>query len=194
MERDAVLIAHPTTPAAAESSIAVQALLDRDAGLALRYVLSGRMESLSLPAVGSAERSDRLWEHTCFEAFVKGEAGGRYLEFNLAPSRRWAAYAFSGYRQRDEAWAPPTPAIEIDRGATTLELRARIPLEALRPLCPSRTLQLALCAVIEARDGALSYWALAHPPGRPDFHHADGFVLSLDVVSAMASQPVADLP
>jgi hypothetical protein len=41
-------------------------------------------------------------------------------------------------------------------------------------------LLLGLSAVIEETSGAKSYWALAHPPGRPDFHHADGFALMLD--------------
>ncbi len=39
--------------------------------------------------------------------------------------------------------------------------------------------QLALTAVIEETSGVKSYWALKHPPGKPDFHHADGFVLEL---------------
>jgi hypothetical protein len=34
-------------------------------------------------------------------------------------------------------------------------------------------------AVVETLDGALSYWALRHPPGKPDFHHADSFALEL---------------
>ena len=34
-------------------------------------------------------------------------------------------------------------------------------------------------AVIEAVDGSVSYWALAHPAGKPDFHHPDGFALQL---------------
>ena len=32
---------------------------------------------------------------------------------------------------------------------------------------------------IEETDGTLSYWALAHPSPKPDFHHPDGFVLEL---------------
>jgi hypothetical protein len=31
-----------------------------------------------------------------------------------------------------------------------------------------------------ALSGALSYWALRHPPGKPDFHHPAGFALELD--------------
>ena len=38
---------------------------------------------------------------------------------------------------------------------------------------------IALSAVIETRDGAKSYWALKHPPGKPDFHHPDCFALKL---------------
>ena len=35
--------------------------------------------------------------------------------------------------------------------------------------------RLGLSAVIEDTSGRKSYWALAHPPGKPDFHHADCF-------------------
>ena len=35
--------------------------------------------------------------------------------------------------------------------------------------------QLGLSAVIEELNGHKSYWALAHPPGKPDFHHSDCF-------------------
>jgi hypothetical protein len=34
-----------------------------------------------------------------------------------------------------------------------------------------------LSALIEDQNGGKSYWALAHPPGKPDFHHADSFAL-----------------
>ena len=58
-----------------------------------------------------------------------------------------------------------------------LALKAEIPV-ALPPL--TRSIRLALSAVVEAADGELSYWALRHPPGRPDFHHIDAFDLQLD--------------
>ena len=32
---------------------------------------------------------------------------------------------------------------------------------------------------IEDIDGGISYWALAHPAGKPDFHHPDSFALIL---------------
>jgi hypothetical protein len=42
-----------------------------------------------------------------------------------------------------------------------------------------RELRLAVSAVTQSDQGVISYWALAHPPGKPDFHHRDGFALRL---------------
>jgi hypothetical protein len=44
-------------------------------------------------------------------------------------------------------------------------------------------LRLGLSAVIEDDNGSLSYWALKHPSGKPDFHHPDAFALEIDVVN-----------
>jgi hypothetical protein len=44
---------------------------------------------------------------------------------------------------------------------------------------PTAALRLALAAVIEERRGRLSYWGLAHPPGKPDFHHPENFLVRL---------------
>jgi hypothetical protein len=33
--------------------------------------------------------------------------------------------------------------------------------------------------VLEENDGGKSYWALAHSPAKPDFHHTDCFALEL---------------
>jgi hypothetical protein len=57
-----------------------------------------------------------------------------------------------------------------------LELDAEI-----RPEClpPGRSLRLGLSAVVEDADGVLCYWALWHPPGKPDFHPTDAFALPL---------------
>ena len=38
---------------------------------------------------------------------------------------------------------------------------------------PPKPWSLGLSAILEEADGTISYWALAHPPGRPDFHHPD---------------------
>jgi hypothetical protein len=39
--------------------------------------------------------------------------------------------------------------------------------------------RFGLAAVIEETSGRRSFWALAHPPGKPDFHHADCFTLEV---------------
>ena len=39
--------------------------------------------------------------------------------------------------------------------------------------------KVSIAAVIEEEGGKLSYWAFAHPPGQPNFHHPDCFVASL---------------
>ena len=40
-------------------------------------------------------------------------------------------------------------------------------------------LTLALSCVVEGRDGSKSFWALNHPPDKPDFHHDDCFQLQI---------------
>src|SRR5688572_13286590 len=66
--------------------------------LVLRYVVTGEIGTLLLPPPAPPGRDDGLWHHTCFEAFVGAPNEAGYVELNLAPSGRWAAYAFSDYR------------------------------------------------------------------------------------------------
>ena len=110
----------------------------------------------------------------------RGLRAAGYYEFNFAPSGAWAAYAFSRYRDGAPLAQAVDPRIAVRRAEQQLELDALIRLECLplAPLCAR--LQLALSAVIEDKQGVLSYWALTHPPGRPDFHHPDAFVLELE--------------
>jgi hypothetical protein len=147
--------------------------------LDLRYFLRGAIEQLAIPPPAASERTDGLWQHSCFEAFVRGR-GRDYFEFNLSPSGQWAAYHFDAYRagMRDEAAVPP-PAIETEAVSESLLLRARIDLRDVNQRLPEGIWRLGLSAVIEEIDGNKSYWALAHPPGQPDFHHDDCFALDL---------------
>ncbi|MGH8512074.1 MAG: hypothetical protein ACREU8_12030 [Gammaproteobacteria bacterium] len=106
----------------------------------------------------------------------KGVPG--YYEFYFAPSSLWAGYRFRGYRAGGAAIEPvPPPAIAVagDRGRIRLDVV--LSLESLLELLQATRLRLALVAVIEE---TLSYWALAHPPHRPDFHHADAFAVVVE--------------
>lgn len=171
---------HPATPSGVALTIAVEMRAQAEA-LRLRYTLSGDTTALRIPAPTAPLPVDGLWQHTCFEAFVAAAEQPAYREFNFSPSSEWAAYRFLRERQRDaasEALEPvrlPPPLAETSPGA--LVLTVHIPASAL-PRSPA-TLAIGLCAVIEERDGRLSYWALQHPGERPDFHHPHGRSLRL---------------
>lgn len=163
---------HPECRSAAVSAIEVDAVRE-DGVLRLKYRATGRTSELLVPAAAAFERADELWKETCFEAFVRGPDGEKYCEFNLAPSTRWAAYAFDGYRAGMRAFEVAPLYIETDVGPDWFELRAA--------LAPGETglWRVGLSAVIEDTSGVKSYWALKHAPGKPDFHHADAFALEL---------------
>jgi hypothetical protein len=44
---------------------------------------------------------------------------------------------------------------------------------------PAPPWEYGLAAVIEEEGAVKSYWALAHPPGKPDFHHPTCFAATL---------------
>ncbi len=107
----------------------------------------------------------------------------RYLEFNFAPSRAWAVYRFAARREAMAVVAEAiAPRILVRRAPALLTLAASVSLgELLGGGAGPLRVQLAAAAVLEDDNGRLSYWALRHPPGKPDFHHPDGFVLELDL-------------
>lgn len=177
------LARHPATPSPAVNSIDVSVTPIDEAHVAFRYCLRGDMARLRVPARQAPARTDLLWEHTCFEAFVGLADQDGYREFNFSPSGQWAAYDFSGYRQRilpDPVIAPPQITMRLTDGR--LELEAVLRRDDL-PVNPEGSAwRIGLCAVVEAADtvdGGHSYWALRHPSPRPDFHVKDGFLLHL---------------
>ncbi|MEA3192528.1 MAG: hypothetical protein QOD26_861 [Betaproteobacteria bacterium] len=138
--------------------------------LAVSFILDADLERLRIPARRPARFADGLWRHTCFEVFLARKGSRAYREYNLSPSGEWASYAFRKYRLRQDASAK-SPRPRLRRIGRTLRLDGTI--EAKGPL------RIGLSAVIEEKSGALSYWALRHPPGKPDFHHRRAFALEL---------------
>ena len=164
----------------AATKIEAEIARPRPASLILSYVISGRISDLRFPPVMAAARTDELWRHTCFEAFVGTSRGVAYYEFNFAPSTQWAAYQFSGYRDGMRvATEVGAPRIELRASPECYTLRASIELDRLSSLPKDAGWRLGLAAVIEETSGRKSYWALAHPPGKPDFHHPDCFAYQL---------------
>jgi hypothetical protein len=177
---------HPTSLCAAVAQIEVEIARPRANRLALAYVVTGRIGDLVIPPATAAARTDELWRRTCFEAFVRRPSGEAYHEFNFAPSTQWAAYQFSGYRTGMRvATEIGDPRIEVQSNPEQYVLRASLELDDL--LLPTNggergegaAWRLGLSAVIEEAGGRQSYWALAHPQGRPDFHHSDCFALEV---------------
>jgi hypothetical protein len=62
-------------------------------------------------------------------------------------------------------------------GASHFELNVVCPIPV--DLKTSPKLNVAICAVIQLKQGSISYWALNHGGAEADFHRRDGFVLSL---------------
>lgn len=178
MENALSLVCHPDTPALAVKAIEVFAERRAEGALWLRYYLDAPDGSVKLPVSKSAGRTDGLWKTTCFEAFVRTPGTQQYLEFNAAPSQQWAAYSFETYREgMAELELSTEPAIGCEASATHFALE----IDVMLPHAWSRQIwSLGVSAVIEEIDGTISYWALAHPPGAPDFHHPDCFTLQLE--------------
>jgi hypothetical protein len=200
------LILHPDSECGALDAIDVEILREAPRRFSVRFIATGAVKRLSVPREtrGPAKRVDGLWQHTCFEAFVRVGDDDDYHEFNLSPSRDWACYRFDAYRAgMAEAKRVQPPAIgtwlhhaqigsERERGLQQdlaghrrdfahpfFELTATLGMEQMLDLPVSEPWHLGLSAVIEERNGNKSYWALAHPPGAPDFHHRDCFALEL---------------
>lgn len=154
----------------------MRALARRDGAsrLLLEYSLEGDIAALRVPAPATRRRAGELWRHTCFEAFVGTEDLDAYAEINLAPSGEWAAWSFEGYRAGQRDVAMPEPRLDILAGAGSLVLRAELDLASLPWLAAADPWCVGLTAVVESREGRVSYFALTHPPGRPDFHAAAG--------------------
>lgn len=171
-----VLKLHPDSRCNAVTRIDVDVSRPRPGALLLSYEASGTIGDLRLPPIAAAARADELWRHTCFEAFIRPTPAEAYYELNFAPSTQWAAYAFDGYRSGMRAAAEiGAPRIEIEAAPGRFTLQAMLELR----LPEHAGTRLGLAAVTEEASGRLSYWALAHPVGKPDFHHADCFACEI---------------
>ena len=171
------LIPHPRHAASAIVTARVE--LEGPMRLTIEYALSGGLKELAIPRRKASRRADRLWEHTCFEAFVAPACGASYCELNFAPSTQWAAYAFDGYRHgmRPLELEKP-PKVEVVTTADELRVTADIELRAFADA--SLPWRIGLSAVVEDRGGGRAYYALEHPREKPDFHDAAAFTLLLD--------------
>lgn len=177
----AVLARHPQTGACVVQGVEAHVRREENVTFTLTYILKGDMTRLRIPPPRPPRRADGLWRHTCFEVFIAEKGQQSYWEFNFSPSGEWAAYAFKSYRDGGASENRSLhPEIVVRSAANIIELEAIVRLDRLAAIKLQTPLRMGLAAVIEENDGRLSYWALKHPPGKPDFHHADGFTLTIE--------------
>lgn len=194
---------HPDTPCPPLTGIEIELARLRPLKLQIRYVLLGNIRKVRL-RLREPDRGGELWRHTCFEAFVRVGDEENYLEYNVSPAGDSAAYRFDRYRegmvpareiettglQTDWRMGPMDPdrrALLKECGMDTLgrfepsffSLQTELTFSNAMGLAVAQPWQLGLSAIVEERNGRMSYWALAHPPGKPDFHHPSCFALGL---------------
>jgi hypothetical protein len=164
---------HPESSCFAATHIEVDIAHSRGGYLVLSYFVTGKIHDMRVPpSAMAAARTHELWRHTCFEAFIRAMPGAAYYEFNFAPSTHWAAYWFSSYRSGMRvATEIGSPRIAVQSEPGCYRLQASLKPDQLSGLPRDAAWHLGLCAVIEETSGRKSYWALAHPSGKADFHH-----------------------
>jgi hypothetical protein len=146
----------------------------------VRFKAIGDISAIIVPElVRSNRHQDDLWKTTCFEAFVKVAGDESYKEFNFAPSTCWAAYSFSAYRTGMTSAELDPPHLDVDIQQQQLIVSVNVDVSQIARLPQHQPWHIALSAVIEEKIGTKSYWALNHPPGKPDFHHPDCFAQTL---------------
>lgn len=174
------LLAHPDHPPLGITGVEGR-IIGRDANwLRVRWWIEGSQQ-LVVPAFAGKGRTDALWQTTCFELYLKPLGGEAYCELNLSPSERCNAYDFDGYRagMRERPF-PHEPECTIRQGSTFAIFDAAIPIAGL----PGEDCAMGLSAILEEQGGTISYWALAHPEGKPDFHAPACFTAALPAPGA----------
>ncbi len=176
---------HPDSYCGAVDDISVNISLSPSKHLILKYIISGDIDGLNLPAHTQSIRTDDLWEETCMEIFLKPAHGDQYFEMNFAPSSRWAVFQFESYRKsmpHPDVPAPPVVRTHLENA--TFTLFADIDLSQFQELGAATEFDIGLSAVIEELSSRKSFWALAHAEGAPDFHNKDCFIHQLQAAEA----------
>ena len=173
------LVPHPETPPSEPFKLWVNVdhsgAFGATATTNMWYCIGAPASRFVVPASEEPARADKLWETTCFEAFLRKRGELPYREWNFAPSGDWAAYDFTATRDgKSDPEVSPPPYVRIEDNMTWWAVGATISL-------PSKAAwDLGLSAVLEERDGTKSYWALAHPSAdKPDFHDPACFAAHL---------------
>ncbi|HEY9601364.1 MAG TPA: DOMON-like domain-containing protein [Allocoleopsis sp.] len=147
--------------------------------LHLDYILSGDIKEVVIAAPSNTpSRKNELWQETCFEFFLGIKNSEQYWEFNLSPAGDWNVYRFDGYRRgMQEETAFSTLPFSVEDKGDYFAIALDVDLDKI--VSPNQALDVAITAVIQHRDGEVSYWALTHQGTEADFHLRESFVIEL---------------
>ncbi len=162
------LIKHPDSPDQGVERVCFGYDLSVD-NWRLSYEVFGDLDQLDLPPEQASRRGRELWLGTCFELFIARASHG-YRELNMAPSGAWAGFDFDGYRSQPRP-LEPSPLASLKSFRSPERYRADIVLSD--DAVPDMAAHVGPAVVLKDSLGQLSYWAMMHPPGKPDFHHPD---------------------
>jgi hypothetical protein len=174
------LMCHPQSDAGGIEAIDCTATLGQGGEIKLVYRVTGALEALKIAGPAIPDRVDGLWKNTCFELFVGNSEDKSYLEYNFAPSGQWAAYQFSGYRAGMAQLETRVPIVSVAQSGDFLTVSVTLYVPDTER---HADLWVGISAVVATKSREISYWALAHPAGSPDFHHKDCFALKLEARS-----------
>jgi hypothetical protein len=76
---------HPDSLCSAVTHIEVEIMRPCAGSLVLSYLVTGSIGDVRIPAAVAAARTDELWRHTCFEAFVCTSPGPAITNSTLCP-------------------------------------------------------------------------------------------------------------
>ena len=135
---------------------------------------AGRAEQALATLRASGQETDLLHDRIIKARAVKQELEVLIARAPARPAESRIETREDERRAAAKALADMEPMMEVEREVGRYALRVE------PGIFPDTGSKLALAAVIEEVDGTKSYWALRHPPGKPDFHHPDCFALTLE--------------
>jgi hypothetical protein len=156
--------------------------------LKANFLIDGTLSDIVIDRADGAaikcngRRADSLWEHTCFELFLKLPGGNstRYWELNMSPTGLWNCYRFENYRQGmvvEESI--DNILMRVEDGDSNCHIAYEFVCDISCLLDEQQSCAVGVTAVVEHADASHSFWAISHMGTQPDFHLADSFVLML---------------
>ncbi len=157
----------PFQPAAGEQFSCTAGMKTEGGLLHLEYAVNGPISDISIPLEAALPGFTLgLWQHTCFECFVRPAGTESYTEWNFSLDCNWWHCDFDGYRQpaRNQPPGLQPQNFQIIHRQNSLILMAAI-------ACPAAPgLRAGPAIILEHLNGGRSHWAAAHPGAKPDFH------------------------